>query len=31
MYGAKKPMPDENMKMLKIALQKRKMEKQNGS
>lgn len=27
MYGAKKPMPDENMKMLKMALQKRKMER----
>jgi len=30
MYGAKKPMADSNMKMLKMALQKRKMEKQSG-
>jgi len=30
MYGAKKPMPDERMNMLKMALQKRKMEKQSG-
>jgi len=28
MYGAKKPMPDERMNMLKMALKKRKMERE---
>lgn len=30
MYGAKKPMADPKMEMLKMALKKRKMESDNG-